>query len=504
MPIAKGLPDGVSGHCQMFIENSTASIAFAMQAYGWGYSQNFAPIDRSGRVASPYFRLNDLRGSGTIEGKVQLNAPPQSAGMKYNRGTITLTQQIAGNGSAVDYIAIPCLFNNTKFSIDDKTKDTWDVSCNFVVSGTSGTFTWNGNLITYSQPSPNNAETYQGLTKTYDPNNNVNAATQRFDCEGVPDNNTGEIATIIALIAGLTTPPEPGLKIFATNWQRSDTAGGQVVIDWRQKNSSDYINFPATHSTRAGDRPFVDTDPYILYSTANTPTFANMLWAAFQGQAFADGLTVRPLSTGGTSNQYHVVYEYNNPGATVDGRTWGGGREVFAITSGTNSQLYATQNWAWGDNATSGSTKRQIFFSPQVVYGSSVREFILFRQLSGTTIPEQNPATINAITLPLIGQTNGEPFLGIGIGKVLYEGVKYRVNFGLTASGAFPIAIGYKFYCDTLGIVDNVPDILFTRPWYITTTDDNSQPHWMNTSGLGLPDINIPSTASFLAFTAGV
>lgn len=500
MAIERGKPAGVSGHIQALLNNNTNSqISYACDISNWDYGSTFPLINRSGRGVRPKYRLGDLSGRFEYSGKVQLASPPSPFGQKYNHGTLTLSAQIAENGNPQDYIKLPIIIDKQEFSFDEKTKDTWNVSGTGMVSGTTASMTWMGNLVTLNQPAANNQQMDQGLSKTVDPLNNISSATQRFDYEGIADNDTAEFLTCLTIMSSLIAPIE-GLKIHSSHFTRTDSIGGQIAVDWRQKDTDDDINFPSTSASRASDRPFIDHDAYRLDSTANTFNFANQLWAQFQSVAYADGLTVRPLSDGGTINQYAVVYEYNNPGATVSGQTWGGGREVSAIvgtTSGT-AQMFALTNVQYG-------TLRQIQFSKRTVYGSSIRRFILFRQLTGSTIPEQFPSQINGVNMPLIGQTNGTTFLGIGVGKVLYEGPRYKVNIGLASAGNFPIAIGYQFYSDSLGIVDGVPDILFSRPYITFSSDTATQPHWMNVSAMSLSaDIIVPSTASFNAFTSGI
>lgn len=498
MGIERGKPGGVTGMIDMLVNNNTSSqIQFAAQIGEWDYAASYPLINRSGRGGRPRFRLGDLSGHFEYSGSLQLASAPMPFNQKYNRGTLTLTQQISQSGTPLDYIKLPITINKSEFSFNEKTKDTWNVTGAGVVNGTTATMTWMGNPITLSTATANFLQTDVGLSKTVDPLNNITSATQRFDYEGVPDNDTGEFLATLTVLASLIAPID-GLKIHSGRFTRTDSVGGEIAVDWRQRDTDDDINFPATFSSRSADQPNIDHDAQRLNSTASTAAFANQLFLAFQGTPYAKSLSVRPLSDGGTISQYAVVFNYYNPGALVTGDTFGGGREVSAMVSGSNAQMWAQTNYAYG-------TLRQIQFSKRVVYGSCIREFILFRQLTGTTIPEQSPSTINGVTLPLIGQTNGSSFLGISAGHCLYQGVHFKVNLGTTTAGNAPIAVGYKFYSDTLGIIDGVPDILFTRPYTTFSSDTATQPHWMNVSNFSMAsDIVVPGTASFDAFVSGI
>ncbi len=497
------------------------SITYCCNIRGWDWDAVFPKIVRTKRDGVPKHRLGDFTGSGTAHGKVQLQNPPFPNLPKEARGTITLQQQ--ADGTLTNGVSFPVRLSNYHFereNLDEKApSDVWHYDVHWVVDG-SYALTWGGTQVIITPATENYSELGISIAKTYDPFALRNRAHQRIDAEGIPNNDTGEFATLATYIASATAPGT-GLKVVTTTFHKTDSAGGYFDIEWALRSTSDETLMPRVHSSRACDVPFRDTTAGIYNYTGNNATLSNLLWngstgsgTGFQSVAFAQGLNVTPIVDG----KYLAVFEYVNPGATLTGTTRSGSRLLEASMSGssnsngTAAQLYVTSNLAYGTN------RRLITLARTRVYGRNIRRFSLFRILSGTTIPDAFPTTVNGVPLPPIGTVNNAPFLaynntggfwnntsgGLGTGTVIYQGAKYKVNLGLTQSGNMPIAIGWEFYQDSAGIVENVPQSVFIRDIVGAISDTNTAPHWQYASVLGYPDIALAATGSFAAFTSGI
>jgi hypothetical protein len=503
MSLQQGRGAGVSGVIDMAVTGIPGgSLTYACRVYGWDWKIALQPIDRTGRTGVPNFRLGDFKGRGTAEGLVQTSGFPYPDVPKYGRGTLTLQQMADDAGSVSCGVSFPIRIHAMELGRDDerkpKAEDLWSNALSWVMDG-AAVITWNGTQVTFSAPTLNFSETLVGIQKTYDPYGLHDRASQRIDAEGVTNNDTSEFAMLISYIASAVSPGQ-SLKVVTTTYQKTDSAGGHFIVSWARRSTSDDTLFPHVMSSRASETPFLDHTSAILTHTSNAATLANILWNGtssgngFQSVAFAKGLVVTPLVDG----KFLAVYEYRNPGATVSGTSRSGGRLVEAIVNGTSAQLYVVSNLSYGTG------RRRIILSRRRVFGSVVRRFVLFRQLTGTTIPDQSPTTINGVTLPLIGATNNATFLGLAAGTVLYQGPKYKVNIGLASSGNFPIAIGYEFHSDSLGIVDNVPQNVFIRDTVGLINDTNTAPHYQDSTVLGYSGITIPTQGSFGAFISGI
>lgn len=309
--------------------------------------------------------------------------------------------------------------------------------------------------------------------------------------------NTTALATLLSNSSTTTFSAPSGLKILSSKTVRltgSLGAADQWQGTWElaTRDSADNINFPQTVSTRSASDPFIDKDPHIIDASGNVPTQANSLWATFQSVAYAKGLRLSPLTDG----KRLLVYEYRNPGVTVSGRTRSGARQIRARMSGGNPQLFVQDVYAYS------ATRALVVLSMVLNYSAEIRDFVLFRQLTGSTIPENSGSTINGVALPDIGQINNNTFLGIAAGNVQYAGPKYKVNIGLASAGAFAIFIGYAFHENSLGIIDGVPSNIFQRRLLLQLASIPSRQSWVNASALGFPGVAQPSAASFSAFTA--
>ncbi len=432
------------------------SITYCCKVRGWEWDAAFKVIDRTGRDGVPKHRLGDFTGSGSAEGQVQLQGPPFPNLPKEARGTITLQQQ--ADGTLTNGVSFPVRLSHFHFereNLDGKnTSDIWNYNVRWVVDG-AYTLTWGGTQVIITPATENYSQLGIAITKTYDPFALRNRAHQRIDAEGIANNDTGEFAMLATYIAAATAPGT-GLKVVTTTYHKTDSAGGYFDIEWALRSTSDEVLIPHVHSSRASETPFIDTTAGIYNHTGNDATLANLLWngsggtnTGFQSVAFAKGLNITPLVDG----KYLAVFEFRNPGATLTGTTRSGSSLLEASMAGSSSsngtaaQLYVTSNLSYG------TSRRLITLSRTKVHSRNIRRFVLFRQLTGTTIPDAAPTTINGVTLPPIGTVNNAPFLangtggfwigtsgGLSTGTVIYQGAKYKVNLGLTQNGTPPKA----------------------------------------------------------------
>lgn len=504
----RGQGIGVTGLISMYFsgvpENAQGGtnnpFIFTAELLAYKNTMRNRPIDRTGRgTAGPKNRLNDFSGGGTGEGYVQLPAPIVPSLTKYATANITFAaQKSQTTGAMLNGFSIPSRISSLEFSIAEKTEDGWKVEFEWIFTG-NPVVTWKGNQYQVAIPSANDQETYEGMTKAYDTNGLISSATQRIDCEGIDDNNSAEVAKLIALAAAAFSPTTGliPLKLYKTSMvRRTDSAGIQVVLEWHPRNSADDVTMPVASEWRSALSAWRSTQPVIVAASGTMYDQATNLWAAFSPTPFAEGVGLKQLN----DNNRLAIYKYVDPGVELSGSTKGG-RYASTRMNGTQPQVYIIYNLS------NGSGKRAVQFGRQWVVDQPLRRFIIRRNLTGYTIPEQGPSTINGVTLPLIGQCNSAPFLtnvttsGMSAGQVLYDGPKYTVRGGLSVQ--IPFFMGYSFTSDALGIVQGFPDGMFRRTQFLVSNATNVG--WTNTSLLGPPfnsDITAPSQASFNAFSA--
>lgn len=212
------------------------------------------PIRRTGPGSAglPAVRMADIRGGGGFAGNYVPGAPPIPTGLKYAGGTIK-RQMTDGT-----FISYPVRMSNLSDSQDNfspsnpqRGGEVFRCTGQWVLAG-AVTCTWaNGTPVVITASVANDAPTYEGTTKSYDPNGLVTGATQRIDVEGIDDTDVAKTAKMVAVIAAAVTPPMPNLKIYATSYQQAedDSTGGQIIITWRLQNSVDDIETPRNNVT---------------------------------------------------------------------------------------------------------------------------------------------------------------------------------------------------------------------------------------------------------------
>ncbi len=288
------------------------------------------------------------------------------------------------------------------------------------------------------------------------------------------------------------TPPT-GTKIIGKTTLGLTSAGTpekQIVWTFGELSSVDRLTFPRTSEYRSAQAPWQSLQASTITASGSMATQASSLWASFQGVNYAKGLRLVPVTDGTRM----VIYEYVDPGILLEGLTTGGGRWIEARLNGSDVEVYVTSNLSQGNGI------RRLTFSRQKISGLPVRRFIMRMQISGTTIPEEYPSKINSQDMPLIGDTNSSTFLGLPAGTCVYEGPVYALN--ITLAGTITFFMGYQFRADANGIVGGMPQEYFLRPVSIATasTLGMSTPTWVNAGSLGLSDVLVPNSSSFVAF----
>lgn len=316
--------------------------------------------------------------------------------------------------------------------------------------------------------------------------------------------NTMAMHTVISNNTAPTYSAPSGLKIVNSKVVQLTGSLGtnnqyKGVWELGTRDSADNATFPETFSTRGSDETFTDSVATLITTgtNGNIATHANLLWSQFQGTPYAKGLRLSPVTDGIRK----LVQKYRNIGYLVRGTTRSGARQIQAQVSGGIVQLHIESAFYY--TGTVGNPGRALIILSRVEdYSADIRDFILFRQIVGTTIPENSSSTINGITLPDIGQVNSGTFLGLAAGTVAYQGVKFKVNLGLTAAGNLSMLIGYSFHGNSLGIINGVPTSIYRRGLprqFLSLPAPNS---WVAATSLGYSDIVVPTNADFSAFNS--
>lgn len=310
------------------------------------------------------------------------------------------------------------------------------------------------------------------------------------------------MVTLISSASQPSTPAAPlsGLQfVSVTNppQQLTDPASGAAMFRWqfnyKPSTTKDVEELRQTRSYRSGKRPFTDSIGSVIAASGTVASQLNSIFSANATTAFFDGVRLQALNPG-----YRLAtYEYVNPGQLVIYDS----RQSPAITwrnNGTNVQMHIMTG---GGNLTQGSGKQLVQFTPVVDSSVVRRKFSLVRSIPGTTIPDQNPATVNSITMPYFGSTNGATFLGQVAGSVIYRGCAGRVNIALGST--FQILVRWDFEYQSNGWANGINQRYFSGPIRLTTANTTAS-GWTNVQEVGLGTTNIiqTHTDSFLAFTS--
>lgn len=489
---------GVTGVVDILVNNST--VQFGALVLIWKEDTKISSADATGQGSGGLSSSQSLleKGSVILQCKFRRDIIPFPQALKNSQGvvTFTLSKAIPGSGQADIKMSATYRFTDVAVEYDEKDKEMW---AGTIIGDRVDALTTSGwaNNATQSSLASNgtgNSYLYAGRQKFYDPYALRDTSDQAFLVWGMAaDTDAQEVTSIAAILTAYSTPPQTLEKQHhAVGMRLSDTVM-RITVHWSPRDIKDDTLFPHQVSTRSVINPFIDRDPQIFTSAATVANLANQVFKNFQSVAYAKAITVTPLTPG----KKLVTFEYQNIGYLVRGKTRSGARQVEAKIVSNKPQLYVLQAFAYS------AARTLLILQRQYDYTANIRDFTIFRQILGTTIPENSGSSINGITLPDIGTINASSFLGLAAKTVLYQGVNFKVNLGLTANGALSMLIGYAFHSSSLGIVQGVPTGIFNRrlskqinPAAFTTAG------WYDADSLGFPDISQPPTGDFSAFNS--
>ncbi len=502
MSLQHGRGEGVSGILDMIVDGITHSAySFGVRVYGWDWEVALPKINRTGRQGRPKWRLGDFSGEVSLEGQVQTGQWPFPANAKYATGSLTLTQDLGTNttGTFLCGISFPVRLPGWSMATHDKrskdgSPDLWDYKLTAIIDGPIASMNWNGTQVTFTAATLNFCETDVGLSKIIDPNSLTSHATQRIDAEGVADNDTSEVATLLAYIAG-ATPPFALAQVNTAHWVRTDSAGGHFILDWRLKDTTEDILFPVTSSYGSTQRPYTDTFGALINTgTNNMAQSRNILWNSCQNQPYIVGVRVDPIVPGIS----RAVFSYVNPGVLVRYKS----TDDLRVTSRTDTsnghiQVYVIENRAVG----SGYRLVTISASDNIDVGREIIDFTITRHGTGLVIPRQYPNTINGVSMPYFWNTNDATFLGNASGSTVYTNTSGTINAANGTNNTALLATWY-FHSDSNGIVLGGKNITLNKP--IPCNGTSNGVGWVDVLGLGSPFTLLykPGQASFSAFTS--
>lgn len=271
----RGLNSGFTGIVSIVQQGTIGqpNPPFAISINSFNTKRANRAINRTGPGSAgvPKYRLANLRGGFTFDGEVRGDLFPFPSGSQYCTGT--LVRQFDTNCT----ITYPVRISELEHSHVEKGKgesETWQVSGSGVQDGAE-TITWRGSQVSFSQPSFNYQQTYEGLSKTLDDRGLTTVATQRVDVENIGDTDTQEAGLLASFYSVFSSaPPMPNLKIIDLSLTKAedDATGATVIIRWGLQDSKDDVETP---------KNTIDTDPYdlvsnthlaIVYTTGSPPS----------------------------------------------------------------------------------------------------------------------------------------------------------------------------------------------------------------------------------------
>lgn len=435
-------------------------------------------------------------GNVILRGKVRKDLFPFPAILKNAQGTVTFycdKAPVSGTGQADVKMTATFRIEKVSQRHDEKTETMWDIT---IAGQRVGDLVPSGFAGDSRQPSTTartagNKYLYEGRQKLYDPNSLVDMSDQMFNVWGISaDTDAAEVTAITGILAAYSTAPQTGEKQHTATCHRLSSAVVRVRVHWQRLDTKDQRLFPITWSKRTAVNGYSDSvGSLVLSGTNSLATQANLLYLAFTAQNYQWALTLSPATDG----QRVAKYEYLNPGIeeriSAQGSKW-----IEVKASGTNSQVYISQNIAGGTGF------RKVRFSRVRVDSRKVRTFIIKRHLHSPTVPEDSGSSIGGYTLPDIGKVNSDTFQGVPATQCLYDGPDLTVHLGMPGISSYPMIAGWKFKTDSAGFFENVPEGMFTHVWELATNYTGSG--WTNVQDLGEPFASITQagTASFAAF----
>ena len=477
--IGAGRNSGVTGYVDI-----QGTPAFTVKVYTFQDVTEASTTDTTGRGSGSFDTSIGGIDSGTLllRGKVQRKGYPAPANLRNASGSITLTYDVSGNTPVTKTQTIRILRCEFLFNIKDEAN--WDVTITAQRTGNTAYTGWGGDQITPSEPAAGNSLLYPGSTKLIDANKISEDSIQRIAVWGLSaDTDAAEITSVSATLAIYATPPQTSEKVFNTSFERINSVSGIVTITWRLSDTLDEVQLPLTISDRSAQEPWTDMVCAVVAcaSTDAVADLATNYWNAFQSADFAYKVTLTKINP----IRARVLYFYRNPGVLVNGYTSGQIENVRAYCDGSTVYVFVK------DAIQIASGVYHIFLaeSRQIV---SVRRFRVHRQYTGSTIEDQQS---------LLGHTNDATFLGIGAGKVLYEGAEYETNIGLTYPGNYPIGIVYNFREEEVVLSDGstYSNLFMLDGWLSDFRSSAGGGGWVDATTYGMT-VGLPTQSNFDVF----
>ena len=469
--------NGIAG-----IIDINGSPLIGVRVYVFGDESSISKVDTTGQGSGNYASSVSLIESGTLifSGALQKDHYPVPQKLTNARGKIVLTYDLNGVTTTREEII---RIASVKFEQDQKDSQNWKVIGTAERIGPAVTKGFGGTQQAGAPLAPGNVYSYSGRNKVWDNNQLTDSSTQPFILWGLTaDTDAAEVTAITTIISAYSTAPQTNEQVASAEVQRLSASVVRVVVTWKQRNSANDVNFPASSALVSAIQANRWSVSEIIPSSASDITEANTQFAIRQNQAYLLNLQLRSL----TPTQKQLISNYVNPGIQVLGLSMGGGRLVPARISGGNLQLHVLETP--DGNLKFGTGFRWLTFSKQWLVSSPIRRFLVTRMLTGTTIPEYATQ---------MGMVNNASFLGLATGTCIYEGCSFSTNIAL--SGTYTFFVSYHFRSDANGVYDQVPESLFLSGRACATS--STATGWQNLSTLGLSGIiQAPTQTDFSVF----
>lgn len=207
-----------------------------------------------------------------LKGKVIADGFPEPTNLRDASGTITFQFTADPTGTIPLKIIYSVIFEGSTIKFNEKTEDGWDIQIAATVTAYPTYSGWPGTQVTPTPPSLSDQETYEGLSKVYDTNGLLTAATQRIDVVNLADTDAAEDAKLAAVVAAAVTPPMTYLKVVTATFERTDKLGGTIVIQWGLQDSKDRVETPENIVTTDPNDLLSETASALVYNAGSPPS----------------------------------------------------------------------------------------------------------------------------------------------------------------------------------------------------------------------------------------
>ncbi len=257
-----GRNGGVTG-----LVDITGTPKFTARIYRWRQALDALERDRSGRGDDAWGSQLTYKTGGNLAlaGKVRLDGYPLPDKFKGQAGTI----QLQLHTGVTDTLSV--IVTAASLSLDEKTEGFWDIALTCRITADPALAGFAGTQPTADAPGAGDKQTWEGLTKTIDPQSLADGATQRYDIEGLADTDEAEVAKIGALIAAATSPVN-GLKLRPAGFQRLGATSGVITLQWGRTSTADDVTMPQTRTIIDPQGLASEATSAAINATPPTPT----------------------------------------------------------------------------------------------------------------------------------------------------------------------------------------------------------------------------------------